>query len=202
MSRTQKLWALSLAALTAFVPAAAWGATDSDTVNVSASVSSALSLETAIIQNDLGVTSPVAAMNFGPLNPNGAGGLSSTRFFTVYLTAHTQQAAYIISQNGQDLNNNAGATLPDGAQNMVIVYVPSDNGGAQIPNGAALGTPISGTWVGNRTIYDSENTPAAERTVQAIYGLLSNPALGNGNFVPSNQPGGNYSGQITLTVTT
>jgi hypothetical protein len=195
----KKILSLALAILV-FAPSFAHAATTSNAVSVNASVQSALALDTVIIQHEGTTDSNVASMNFGQLTPTGFGGLQSTRFFTVYLTARTQQNAYVVSQTGQSLTNGT-TTLPAGAQRVTPIYVAADNGGAAMPVGAALGT--AGTWVAtNKTLYDSENTNAAERTIQAIYGLQADPALGAGNFVPANQPAGNYTGTITFTATT
>lgn len=202
MNKTQKIAVIAIAALMAFMPTAAFAATASNVVTASASVGSALSLQTTIIQHEgtPDVQTTVGSMSFGSLSPTGFGGLASPRFFTVYVSANTQSAAYILSQNGQDMSNGT-TTLPDGAQNMVLVYNAADNGNQGIPVGATLGTPVDSTWIGARTIYDSENTNAQIRAIQCIYGLRSDAALGTGNFVPANQAPGTYQGNITFTVT-
>lgn len=198
MGKLSKAFVLVLAVLVGFVPAA-MAATSSVQVSVNANVQSALTLNAAIVQNDGGVTSNVASMNFGQLTPTGFGGLSSTRFFTVYLTASTQTLPYTITQTGTALTAGS-ATIPAGASKVTPVYAATDNGGAAIPSGASLGT--AGTWVAsNKTIYTSESSNAQQRTIQAIYGLQSDPTLGAGNFVPSSQAAGGYAGTITYTVT-
>lgn len=177
----------------------AFAATVVKAVSVNASIQSALDLEMTIIQHEGATDTTVSTMNFGSLTPNPFGGMDSGRFFTVFLTGRTQQLPYVITQTGTSLNNGA-ATMPNGAQNLAIVYATQDNGGQPIPTGAALGT--NGTWVAtNKTVYDSENANAQQRTVQAIYGLRGDPALGPGNFVPPSQPSGNYTAQITYTLT-
>ena len=180
-----------------------WAATQSQSVTASASVQSALNLQVTITETVNGTQSstPLSAMNFGQLTANQFGGMdpASGRFFTVYLTGQTQTLPYVISQTGAALSNGA-TTLPTGAQFVVPVYNPSDNGNATLPAGAVLGT--NGTWVAtNKTLYDSENTNAQARTIQAQYYLRGDPALGAGNFIPSSQASGNYTGQITYTIT-
>ena len=191
---------ISMVMVLVLAAAPVMAATTSSQVTASASVQSAFALDMVIVQNDAGATSNVSALNFGQLANNGAGGLTSTRFFTVYLSAKTQTQPYNILQTGQSMTNGT-VTLPNNAQRVTPVYVPVDNGGATLPTGAAIGT--QGTWVvTNKIIYDSENSLAQDRTVQAVYGLIGDSALGAGNFIPSNQPSGSYSGNITFTLTT
>jgi hypothetical protein len=70
-----------------------------------------------------------------------------------------------------------------------------------MPAGAALGA--KGTWVSgtDKTVYTSETGTAAMRVIQNIYSITDDPAAGATTGVPLNQPGGTYTGTLTISVT-
>lgn len=121
------------------------------------------------------------------------------------ISANSRGAHYTISQTGTQLTSGTN-TIPSAACRMVPFYSSTDklNGVDQgaMPAGASLGPAAS--WVGTRTIYDSETSNTAIRIVQAHYAVTDDPGAFPGNIsggaVQVNQAGGTYSATVTFTV--
>ena len=115
------------------------------------------------------------------------------------VSANSHGAHYVISQTGTALTSGVN-TIPSGACVMGIAYATQDNNTATIPAGASLGTPLTGSWVGSRTIYNSEASATAIRIVQCHYGVTDDINAGANSAVLVNQAGGSYTAQVTFTV--
>lgn len=195
------LWSAPLALLLALaaVPGEVRAETQSAAVTVNAQIGTGLSLTVVLNRVDPAnnnAETPMASMNFGEMKPNVFGGMDAPYYFKAYINANSQSKPYTLTQNGSPVSNGSTA-LPQGACKVTPTYNAGDNGGA-----SSVGTLGStGTWVGNRTLYTSD-TAGSMRTVTVYYGLIGDPAAGAGNFIPSNQASGSYSGTITFTVTT
>lgn len=185
-------------------------------VPISASVDSSLTL-TATIFKDSGagpVGSALASINFGQLqvftntltngqtlrsSDTGTGAVMGGA--VALISANSHGAHYVISETGTVLTSGSN-TIPANACGMVPVYAAADNGGNALPAGAAVGAKASWVTAVGNTIYNSEASNTAMRTVQAHFSITDDPAGGaqSGGAVLLNQAGGSYSGTITFTV--
>lgn len=202
----KKLISLAVMAVMVLGLKTAYAATaTSGAIGTSATVTAGLTLDVVLRKNDSG-GAVITSMNFGGLKNIGTGtlrssstGSTTTGNVTAMITANSQSLPYVITQTGTAMSNGS-TTLPSGACTVVPVYAAADNGGASMPSGAVLGT--AGTWVATgKVLYDSENTAAAIRTIQAVYSITDDPAAGSTAGVPLNQAAGNYTGTVTITVT-
>jgi hypothetical protein len=118
----------------------------------------------------------------------------------VLITANTHGLPFTITQNGTPLSDGSDV-IPPGACTVVPVYAAADNAGSPKPGGAVLGS--AGSWVdSSKVVYSSESGGSVEmRTVQLHYAITGDPSSGATSAVPTSQPGGNYTGNITFTVT-
>ncbi len=209
MTKLTKIAALTVAVLVASSSATFAATATTPSINVSASVTSTLSISADLFKNSVSAANdiPDTAMNFGTLNTNLGGGITSanlrstvngstgTGSVVALISAISSGIPYTITQTGTAMSN-GGATLPAGACTVVPVYAAADNGGA-----AEVGTKgTAGSWVGTRTIYTS-NAAGDLRTIQAHYSVTDDPAAGATTGVPLNQAAGTYTGTVTFTVT-
>ena len=203
----KKAFAIALVMIMAIasVPSAVWAASASSApITTSAVVDATLTLNVVLKKNDFaGAT--VTTMDFGKLINIGTGTLRSSPTSTTgtgavaaFISANTSGTAYTITQSGTAMSNGA-ATLPSGALTVVPTSSAADNGGVALPAGASVGT--AGTWVGTRTLYNS-GAGAAVRNVVCYYSVTDDAAAGATTGIPLSQPGGTYTGSVTITVTT
>ena len=183
-------------------------------IPISASVDTTLTLSVTLFKdlpaNGGPTGSALGSINFGQLqvftntSTNGQtlrssdaapGGMGAV---CALVSANSHGDHYVISQTGTALTSGVN-TIPTGACVMGIAYASQDNSGATTYPGT-LGTPLKGSWVGTRTIYNSETAPTQIRIIQAHYGITDDPANGASAAVLINQPGGTYSATVTFTV--
>lgn len=196
-----------VALLFAFSQSAFAASVSKPPVNVSAIVSSSLSLNLALFKNSVAAPNDITAGNampFGTLqnigtgtlrsSPTGSTGIGSV---VALLSAISTGAPYTITQNGTIMTSGAN-TLPAGATTVVPVYSPEDNGGA--PLVGTMGTPA--TWVNASKVLYTSNAAADTRVIQAHYSVTDDPAAGATTGVPLSQAAGTYTATVTFTVTT
>ena len=176
----------------------------SDPFVITAEVTATLTLSVTLKKNDSS-GAVVTGMDFGRLVDIGTGTLRSSATSTTatgavaaFITTNSHGTPYTVTQTGTALSNGT-TTLPSGACTVVPTYSAADNGGASMPAGAVVGS--AGSWVGTRTLYTSETGLAAMRTITAYYSITDDTAAGATTGVPMNQPGGAYTGTITITAT-
>jgi hypothetical protein len=210
MTKLTKVAAMIVAILVASSSVSFAATQSTPAINVSASVTSTLTISADLFKNSVSAANDIAntAMPFGTLNTNLGGGNTSNNLrstvngstgvgsVVVLLNAVSSGLPYTISQTGTPMTGPGGVVLPAGACTVVPVYSSADNGGA-----AEVGTKgTAGSWVGSRNIYTS-NAAGDLRTIQAHYSITDDPAAGATTGVPLNQAAGAYTGTVTFTVT-
>lgn len=204
-----KKLALFLAAVVALGPAApAAFAAQASTgpIVTAANVGGGLSLQVVIRKNN-SAGAIITSMDFGQLEDIGTGTLRSsatgstqTGDAVAFITPNAHGLPYTVTVDGTQMSNGT-TTLPDGALCVAPVYATQDNGGASQPAGSVLGS--AGSWVGTgKVIYQSESGVAEGRTVQGHFSITDDPAAGSTASVPLSQAAGDYTGTVTITVTT
>ena len=211
---------VSLALLSALAlhPAALATTVGSSAFTATAAVTGTATFEVKIYKNlslnrgpDFG-TGPLTVMNFGLLEEMTftavgqptfkelrSSDVTGTGGFALVAAANTHRQAYNISLTPHRLLNGI-KSIPTGAYTVTPVYAPADNGGVTIPAGAVL-QPPGPVWL-KTTLYYSGATGEA-RTVQLIFGISGLDAAAGGTAsVPIDQPLGNYTGTLTLSLTT
>ncbi len=187
-------------------PSGAYSESATQSFNVNANVGFGIDLTVDMRRNN--TAGPVVnAINFGDLVNIGTGTLRSSPTSTTQtgavvclISANTHGIPFKVTQTGTALNNMTGSALPDGACVVKPVYAKEDNGNQDMPAGAKLGTATS--WVGTKTLYESEPASAQMRTIQAYYSITDDTTQGATDSVSLSQGSGDYKGQITITATT
>lgn len=196
---------LIVALVSALNPSVFADTTSSGPITTKAEIPTGLTLSVALHKNST-TGALVNSMDFGILEDIGTGTLRSTPTgstgtgnITAVVSANAQGQPYQVKQTGTALSN--GQTiLPIGACTVVPVYASQDNGGAELPSGASLGT--AGTWVATDKVLYTSDASGALRAFQAIYSVTDDDTAGATEGVPQSQPGGVYNGVVTFTVTT
>ncbi len=172
-------------------------------ITINAEIPGVFDLKVAMHKNT-STGGTVTVMNFGTLvqDPtffdyrSSTSGSTGTGSVVALTSCQSTVGKYQITQTGTTLTKGSD-TMPAGAQVVVPVYSPADNGGAAFVG--TMGT--KGSWVGTRTLYTSDAI-GSERVCQNIYSITSDPAAGATAAVPSSQPAGVYAATVTLNAVT
>lgn len=182
-------------------------------VNVTADVPSALSFNvtiTELLNNGTVIGPPVTAMDFGNLASNGmfdpdGGGplpsqlrsLNSTRAYQVFFGINAQQRPFTIKQTAGPLQSGPNS-LKDGA--FIVTPLSGVGGDPSKPLPAGTTPGSQGTAVQTDKVLFT-GTGGASDTMAATYGITDDPRLGAFQFIPLDQPAGNYITTVTYTAT-
>lgn len=208
----------------------AWAAKSVGPVNVSANVQAVENFSCAILDCtntgasgalDVCNPTPVTSMAFGTLvnagtlsggavDPNSA--LLAPHFFKVFCGVNVSGRTYDIKQTGGPLVNGTGGRIPDGCwvfTPIAAVDTTDDNNIADEPCGeCAFGPKVSANST-NALWIDTGNRRDIV-VAQAAYGVAAptqtgtncvGPANVPGNVIPPNQASGDYTSQVTWTMT-
>jgi hypothetical protein len=173
-------------------------------------VDGALSMTVVLKKNNyLGAV--VTSIDFGKLieltpttgslrsSPNSTTGTGNV---TAFITANSHGLPYTVTTKGTVLTSGTN-TIPGGACGVAVTYATGDNNGAAKPATLTLASPQSWVSTTDKTLFSNTGSPAAMSTVQAAYSITDDTAGGalGGALVPLSQPGGTYTGAMTISVT-
>lgn len=142
-------------------------------------------------------------MDFGqldrPTNPDGSPAAQrSLRHFQVFCGMNTSGRAYTVTQTGGTLTSGSD-TLPDGAWIFTPLNGVGGNPSEPLPSGSTVGT--QGTAASTDTLWYRSDAGGAGTTISSTYGITNDAANGATEFVPPDQPAGNYSTTVLWTLT-
>ena len=132
-----------------------------------------------------------------PDTPEVPRSLSSTKAYQVFFGINSQQRSFTIKQTAGPLQSGADS-LPDGA----FIVTPLEGVGGDktkpLPGGIEVGD--RGTAVeADKVLFSSSGGPSD--TMAATYGVTDDPKLGAFEFIPLDQPAGDYVTNVTFTAT-
>lgn len=200
----KKLLTILAASLAISMPA--FAATNTQTVNVSASVDQTLDLSMTVFKLD-GSGTPVGSnlggtMAFGQLVRDTTNGvMRGADAYTVYLNANTSSRPYTVKATMPALTNGT-VNLPH-ALGMTTVSAKSNN--ADIAGDSVTGITTVDAVMSNQTIYTS-NSSGTGAFIQLVYGISGGQAVGTPftgwQPILLDQASGTYQASVTYTLAT